>query len=246
MARLRAEDIDGAVAAFERSVELAAEEPTFLFNLGWAYWRRGRGSHALEQLEKVVTLNPVDAEAYLLLSAAARSQALSEEAERNHEVALALSPDLGEVDPSTVGGLARVSSVFFFKASEAAEEWTDADEDVVSVDRLLRAREYRAFGREDEAVQLLQRRVYQDPVAIEPRLEFAEIYRERGELAQAVGELQVVLWHDPSADAHVGLATLYEAMGEPDLAVDHARQALAIRPDSAGARAVLDRLEPIP
>src|SRR3990172_6533671 len=64
------------------------------------------------------------------------------------------------------------------------------------------------------------------------RRELADLYRERGELQEAMSELSILLWTEPSADAHAGLARVYLEMQEPGKAVAReVEKALALDPE---------------
>jgi tetratricopeptide (TPR) repeat protein len=241
IALLRTGNMENAIEAFEKAVELEPEGFVYLFNLGWANWRAGKGREALRWAREAVGRNSEDAEAHFLRSAAAASQALSEEAGTERELAKALSPDLSDVDPATVEGLERIA--------EAVPPLSDASPMEVSGDTadppgetLDGARAHRADGRLEEAVQELQRILYLQPHWVEARLELAEVYRESGELDRAVGEYRVALWDDETAVTHVRLAEVYMEMGEHAEARAHAERALELEPDSSGAQDLLEKL----
>jgi tetratricopeptide (TPR) repeat protein len=120
----------------------------------------------------------------------------------------------------------------------------DIEEDDVEIGDLLDARELHGRGRTDEAIQLLQRTLYRDPGASDCRRELAALYRESGDLAQAASELEILLWSEPSADAHVELARVYLAMAEPEKALEQVDKALALDPDHSGARGLRSEIAP--
>jgi tetratricopeptide (TPR) repeat protein len=237
VALMRLDRIPEAIEAFERARELGAEEKTYLFNLAWAHWRAGKGALAFELFQKLAEQDPIDAEAHFMLAAAAVSQARPEVAERSRATALILGPQLEDVDATTVSNWERPVG-----AREAGHELPvpgagiEIEEDAFGIMELLDARELRARGRTDEAIQLLQRTLYRDPNDTGSRRELADIYRERGELQEALSELSILAWTEPSAEAHVGLARVYLQMQEPGKAVEEVKKALELDPEHPGAR----------
>jgi Tfp pilus assembly protein PilF len=212
--------------------------------LGWANWRAGKGSEALRALRGAVRSDPEDAEAHFLLSAAARAQALPEEAESERELAVTLSPRLGEVDASTVEGLERVEERLRpLSGSRASPADDSGGSEEPEREMLERARRYRDAGRLVDAILELQRVVYAQPHWVEARVELARTYRDSGELERAVGEFRVVLWDEESAATHLQLAELYLEMERLDEARVHVERALELEPESSEARSLLDRLK---
>jgi len=237
VALMRLDRILEAIEAFERAREVGSDSKTYLFNLGWAQWRAGKGALAFELFEKLAAEDPIDAEAHFLLAAAAVSQARPELAEKSRATALVLAPHLEGVDPATVTNWERALG-----AVEASPDLTslsasvEIEEDVFGLMELLEARELRSRGRTEEAIQLLQRSLYRDPNDTGSRRELADIYRERGELQQALSELSILLWTEPSAETHVRLARVYLQMREPGKAVEEVEKALELDPEHPGAR----------
>jgi tetratricopeptide (TPR) repeat protein/TolB-like protein len=234
-----------ATEAFEEARRLGGETQTFLFNLGWSYWRAGKGASAFALFQKLAELDPVDAEGLWLLSASAVAQARPDLSEGSRGSALVLSPGLEHVDAATVEGWERLVA-----STDDVSDLTwptasfDMEEDVVEIGELLDARDLHAQGRAAEAIQLLQRTLYRDPGASDCRRELAALYRDSGDLAQAASELEMLLWSEPSADTHVDLARVYLAMADPTRALEQLEKALALEPDHPGARGLRSEITP--
>jgi tetratricopeptide (TPR) repeat protein len=228
-----------AAEAFESAVALGGETKSYLFNLGWSQWRAGKGAKALALFEKLAAADPLDAEARVLLAASASSQARQDLSERSRDTALVLAPNLENVDPAIVDGWERVVQG---PEDAGSLSWAtmpvEHEEDVVGLTELFDARELRARGRTEEAIQLLQRSLYRDPNAIESRRELADVYSLAGDLDQAASELSILLWTEPSAEIHVRLARVYLQMQEQDKAVEEVEKALALDPDHLEARSL--------
>ncbi len=64
--------------------------------------------------------------------------------------------------------------------------------------------------------------------------------QEAGELDRAATELAIVLWNEPTCDAHVELAQIFVELDEPGRAREQIEMALA--PDHGGALLLSDAL----
>lgn len=232
---MRLSRFDEATKAFEESCGRGLDEATCQFNLGWAYWRQGKGAKALEQFTPLVASRPLDAEARFLHSAAAMSQAMADDAERSRDVALLLAPELADVEPGTVSGWARSIERSSLSSTDAYGDVSVLDEDLEATADLLDARFLCERGRTQEAIQLLQRTLYREPDASFVRHELASLHAETGALESAVSELSILLWTEPSADMHVELARLYLQMEEPSRALEEVDRALDLDPEHGDA-----------
>jgi tetratricopeptide (TPR) repeat protein len=245
VALMRLDRIPEAIEAFGMARELGSDPGTCLFNLGWAHWRAGKGALAFDLFEKLATENPIDAQAHFLLAAAALSQARPELAERSRATALVLAPHLEGVDPATVTSWERLLGAVEAGAAPAfVDASLESEEDVFGLMELLDARALRSRGRTEEAIQLLQRNLYRDPNDTASRRELADIYRERGELQEALSELSILIWTEPSAETHVRLARVYLQMQEPGKAVEEVEKALRLDPEHPGARGLRSEIAP--
>ncbi|HSF19504.1 MAG TPA: FlgO family outer membrane protein [Vicinamibacteria bacterium] len=240
-AQMRASRFDEATAAFEKACGLGGEAAISGFNLGWSHWRSGRGAEALEQMSEVVAGRPFDAEAWLVHSAAALSQARPEEAKRSRVTAEILAPHLVGVDPATVVGWERTLERNGAGSSPGAVPPL-SDQSLESMAALLDARTLRSRGRVEDAIQLLQKALYVEPSAGGLRRELAELHHEVGDLDSAASELSILVWAEPSVEAHIDLARLYLQMGEPKRALDQVERALEIDPESSDAHRLHDAI----
>lgn len=59
-------DLPAALAAYDRAVELAPDEPRYLFDRGWVHHLRGDAGAARRDFEAVLALDPTHADAWLL------------------------------------------------------------------------------------------------------------------------------------------------------------------------------------
>jgi tetratricopeptide (TPR) repeat protein/TolB-like protein len=245
VALMKLDRISEAIEAFEEAREAGCEWKSCRFNRAWAHWRAGEGALAYELLEELAAEDPIDAEVHFLLASAAFSQARPEVAERSRSTALVLAPYLEGVDAGTVSSWERMLPAR--ENGPAAPSLTasaDIEEDVFGLMDLLDARELRRRGRTAEAIQILQRSLYRDPNDAGSRRELADIYRERGDLQEALSELTILLWAEPSAEAHLWLARVYLEMEEKAKAVEELEKALALDPEHPEARGLRSEIAP--
>jgi tetratricopeptide (TPR) repeat protein len=216
-----------------------------LFNLGWCAWQSGKGADALRWLRQAVERNPSDAEAQWLRAAAARSQALPEEAEEAQKRAIELSPRLAELDAATVQGLERVFDRLPTTAPVLAADTAQGTLEDKVQQHLSKARAHRDAGRREEAVRELQRAVYLSPYSLEARLELSRVYRDAGELEKAAGEARIAVWTAEHSKAHLLLAEILVSLSEMDEAREHAERAAELDPANAEAAQLLERLRAV-
>jgi tetratricopeptide (TPR) repeat protein/TolB-like protein len=243
VALMRLDRIPEATEAFERARELGCERKSCLFNLAWAQWRSGKGAPAYDLFEKLAASDPIDAEVHFLLAGAAVSQARPDVASSQRATALVLAPQLEGLDAATVSSWERALPAVDRSAdSSPLTASIEIEEDVFGLMELLDARELRRRGRAEEAIQILQRSLYRDPNDTGSRRELAELYRERGDLQEALSELSILLWTEPSADAHVCLARVYLEMREPGKASAEVEKALELDPDHPEASGLREEI----
>lgn len=107
-----------------------------------------------------------------------------------------------------------------------------------------RGSDFLAQGRPHHAVIPLERARDLEPAKASVREALARAYYGSGRPEPAREEFAAVLEIDPANDyAHFGIALCLERTGELDAARGHARLAVAMRPDQADYRRVLERIE---
>ena len=93
---LRKGDVDGALADFDRAIELQPQAPEALAGRAQANLKKGLAEKALPDVEQALSLDPYDpfahdTRAHILAALGRRKEAIAE-----YEKALALKPDLQE------------------------------------------------------------------------------------------------------------------------------------------------------
>jgi tetratricopeptide (TPR) repeat protein len=90
-------NVDGAVAEFRKSIEIAPTDVTYTCNLGSLYWWIGRYQEAFEESQKALQLDPNYPMAYAMLGAAYAGLGMYEKAIETHKKGLAISPGFESV-----------------------------------------------------------------------------------------------------------------------------------------------------
>lgn len=219
--RFRAGELQEAMDDLSRAASARPELGAAFFNLGWIAWRSGKGAEALKWLREAVRTDPKDGEAYFLLGAAARAQALPDEAEDAQKKAIEISASYATLDASTIKGLERVVAVLPTSAPVLAADPVEGSLDDKVRYHVERARECETAGRREDAIRELERAVYLSPYSVAARLGLARLYRDAGDLQKAAGEARVILWNGDNVEAHVLLADVLLSSGQLDEARSH-------------------------
>ena len=112
-----------------------------------------------------------------------------------------------------------------------------------AVMHIRRGRQELVAGRLDTAEKEFRAALASEPNNAFAHRELADIYRRRGNLDDAVKELQISLAARESATVHVTLARIYLEQKKPDLARAEVEKAVKIAPNYGEARALLEHLQ---
>ena len=241
---------------FSRASESDPDSPDYFFNLGYAYWLDKDTPAAIYWLREVVRRRPADGEAHFVLAAALQAANTTAEATRERDLARQLSSRFDEWDQQprdeSVGGVPRGLE----RASEAETTPVRADSGLVSTtqqdhqqlarfhfDRGLRLEEQQ---QDREAISEFRKSLYLSPYDAQTHLALGRVLVRAGRLRDAIESLKISLWSAESLDARVLLAEALLGTGDPAEAQVHAERALQIAPESAVARALLERIRATP
>jgi predicted Zn-dependent protease/TolB-like protein len=238
---------------FSQASELDPSDGDLFFNLGYAYWLDKDANAAIYWLREAVRRDPADGDAHFILSVALQLIGATAEATRERELAHRLSskytgweakPAAGDPIPRGLERLneelmparARVDSVITGAGQRDQEELAEFHLDAGR----------RAFEREAdrEAIQELGRALYLSPYLAEGHLLLGRLYLRGGRAADAVEELKIALWSEPSVPAHLALAEAFLQVEDRAAARLEVDRALALDPTSAEAKAFKARLDP--
>ena len=237
---------------FNKARELDSGDPDYVFNLGYAYWSDRDTQAAIYWLREVVRRRPTDGVAHYILGTALGSAGSAAEAAREKELARRLSSVYEQWDKRPPADaipkrLERIKhDVELPHGREivsriAANEQRDQQELV----RFYLESGRRLYERESdrEATAELNRALYLSPYLAEAHLLLGRIHLRTGRIKDAIDAFKISLWSADTAEGHAALGEAYRQDKDADAARAVAARALAIDPNLAEARALLQRLD---
>jgi tetratricopeptide (TPR) repeat protein len=239
---------------FDQAVRLDPDDPDYYFNLGYAYWGEHDEQGSIYWLREAVRRRPADGEAHAVLGAALQAVGSNTEAARERELATQLSstyaewarrPAAGEPIPRGLERLKPAIEVSTLRRVDTMiAESGERDQRELAAFHLDRGRRLLAQGSDAEAIGELRRALYLSPYEAEAHLLIGGIYLQTGQTQAAIDAFKIALWSSESARAHLALAHAYVAAKKDASARAEAQRALALAPDSAEAKALLDKIKP--
>lgn len=239
---------------FNHATEAEPDNPDFAFNLGYAYWFERDTQAAIYWLKEAVRRNPADGDAHYVLGAALQFTGANAEAEREKELARQLSSKYREWERRLAPGgepvprgLERVreelerSRLSLVDTTLGPGERKDQQD--LAAFHLDRARRLYQQGQDGEAIDELNRSLYNLPYQAEAHLMLGRIHLRNARLREATEALKVSLWCQETVAAHVALAEAYLQAKDLLQAQTEADKALTLDPDSPEARAVRGRIK---
>lgn len=233
---LRAGKLEAAEAAFRRVLEQGGRVAYVHNNLGLVYQERGQHKAAVAQFREAIRLDPAYAAPRLALGASLLALDQVGEATVQLEQAAKLLPR----EP-----LARLQLA---RAYERAAKWTGAVEQYRALKELTpREPEYayqlgKAYLRLSEWSLRRLREI--DPGSARLEQALGHNYRVQGRTDQALRAFERAALADPTLpEVHLALAQIHLELKNWEDARKELDRELAIVPESAGARALLQRLQ---
>ena len=229
-------------------------DPDYLFNLGYAYLLDHNAQGAIYWLREGLRRDPADPDAHYVLAAALQGTGSVVEAQREKELARQLSSRYEElerraaadrlpvpkglervrIDPDTRGGL---------RPEQAIVNSAQRDQRELATFHLDRGQ--RLYDREadSEAMVELRRVVYLSPYEAQAHLLIARIHLRANRPLEAVKALKISIWSEDTAAARIALAAAYLKQQDAGAARTELQRALALEPDSADAKRMLDEIK---
>jgi tetratricopeptide (TPR) repeat protein len=239
---------------FKQAVTLDPEDADYYFNLGYASWEEHDGQAAISWLREAVRRQPADGEAHAVLGAALQAAGSTTEAARERALATQLSSTYDEWTKRSASaepvprGLERVKpaleSSSLQRVDSAIAESGQRDQRELAAFHLDRGRRFFEQGSDGDATSELRRALYLSPYEAEAHLLLGRVYLRTGQTQAAIDAFKIAVWSSESAAAHLAMAQAYlQAKNEAD-ARTQAQRALVLAPDSADAKALLEKLKP--
>ena len=229
---------------FSQASELDPSDGNVFFNLGYAYWLDKDANATIYWLREAVRRDPADGDAHFVLSVALQAAGATAEAARERELAYRLSSKYKgwEAKPASSDpvprGLERLSEELMparARVESVITSQSQREQEKLAAFHLDAGR--RAFQREAdrEAIQELRRALYISPYLAEAHLLLGRLYLRGGRAPDAVEELKIALWSEPSVQAHLALAAAFLQVADRAAARAEVDRALALDPKSADA-----------
>ena len=237
---------------FARAAAIDPDEPDYAFNLGYASWIDGDLPSAIRWLREAVRGNPADGDAHAALGAVLEAAGVTAEAAREQDLARQLAPGpaawerrvaAGERAPR---GLERLQPALDARpagrAGRAVAPGTPPDQADPAELSLDRARELVGQAQDRQAETELRRVLRRQPYLAEAHLLLGRVLLRTGRVPEAIDAFRISLWSEETAAGHLALADAHLQVKDREAARGDVERALALAPDSAEARAALERL----
>jgi tetratricopeptide (TPR) repeat protein len=225
--------LDEAEAAYRQVLELDAQEPNALTNIGTIFFQRGQVAEGVPFLEASLKVKPDQTNALSNLAHGLTQLGRFEEAKEACERAVELEP--GNADAWNNLGNARRELGDIEGGVEAYQKAFALEPKMVTalgnLSTLLRA-----MKRGAEAVGVLKRALQTDPYYVDGWNELGNCLQELGKHAESLGAYAEALQVQPDhVEALSNMAVALTELKRFDEALDHVDRALALRPDYADA-----------
>lgn len=236
---------------FTKAADLDADDADYRFNAGYAYLLERDMPAATYWLREALRRNPVDGDAHFALGAALYATGALAEAAREKTLARQLSSKYEEWERRAAGelaprGLARLKSDFEVPRAErldaAIVDTAQREQREIAAFHLEQGRRLFEQQRDREAEAELRRSLYSSPYQGDAHLLLGRILLRTGRVRQAIDALKVAIWCEETAAARVALAQAYLQADDRVAARTEAQRALALDPNLAAAKAVLEKV----
>lgn len=243
----RARLLNQAITLLARAADSSPDDPTVLFNYGYALFLSEKYADAATKLEKVIGGNPQDGTAYFLLAKSQERANHTEAANAADNFARKMLPTyanwqtewqksqtlpnialrsrdvLNQVDLSD---LTRGQQIEQANANNAQQS-------------LAKVRDFYQQGRDDEALAEIRRLLNIEPTTAEAFLISGRIHQRRGDQEAAIAALKTaIFWDSRLIDAHILLGRIFLERGDMNEARKYATSAISLGPDNQEAMAL--------
>lgn len=233
-----------------KASEADATDPTYFFNLGYAYWLERDTQAAIYWLREALRRDPTDGDAHYVLGVALAAAGSTNESAREKELARRLSSAYEDWDKRPASdpvprGLERVKTDVELPHDRQIEQTlanNTADQRELARFYLDRARRLAAQQSDRDAMNELNRVLFLSPYDAQAHLLLGKLHLRAGHAREAIDALNISIWSVDSAEGHALLAQAYLDARENDQARREAERALVLEPGNAAARTILDTL----
>lgn len=227
-------DVDSAIAVYRRALAIDPASPEVQCNLGAAFLEQGAAEEARVVLEGALRTQPGSAEARTNLGSALRALGRHEDAVEAFRAVVATAPDRAEAHSNLADALQDAG-----RPQEAIDAYLEALRREPNSTRILAnlAKAYAAVGQYDRAASMVGR-------ANAPADGLSDAATtSRAPQVGTADDFQRAVERDPDDPRSLeGLAYAHFLLGENDEASRLYQRVLALDPDAATARHILDSL----
>ena len=226
-----------ALPAFQKAVQLLADDAEAHYNLGIVLKSRGLLSDALASFRRVTELKPGFAQAHINLGNILKELGQLDSAETSYRRALQIEPNNAEVHNNLGNALKDLGQLdeavaSFRRALQLKPDYTEAHGNLGIA--------LRGLGRLEDAVTSCRR-------AVELRPDFAEAHNNLGIVLRDIGQFDAALesYHralelkPEFADVHRNLGIVLKDLGQLEASLASYRTAVRLKPDFAEAHSGL-------
>lgn len=237
---------------FTKAVDADPDDPDYAFNLGYAYWETKDTTGAIYWLREAVRRRQSDGDAHYVLGAALAASGSAADAVREKELARRLSSTYEQWEKRPAAdvvpkGLERVKGDVELPHARRIETALASSEqrDQQELARFYLDRARRLYQQENDraAAVELSRALYLSPYLAEAHLLDGRIHLRNGRAREAVDAFKISLWSADTAEGHAALGEAYRQVHNAEAARAEADRALALDPQLAEARRLLDMLK---
>lgn len=242
-------DFNGAEQAWRKSIELDPKNPKVHSNLGVLLQNQGKVDEATQQYQEAIRLDPKDAETHVKLAIALGQQRKLDESITQSKEALRLQPDFAPAHVVLAAALSgqgkqdeAVASLQKAKDIFKKQGKTDALADVQIKLAVALAQQRKL----DDAIAQLKEVTTLKPDFAPAHVLLAGAFSDQGKKDEALASLQKArdLFKtqgktDALAETQINLAVLLGQQNKIDDSVTQAKEAVALKPDSAKAHYIL-------
>jgi tetratricopeptide (TPR) repeat protein len=234
-----------------RAAESAPEDPMVNFNYGYVLFLTGKYAQAAEQFNKVIKGDQQNGQAYFLLAKSLEKSGkpelattVDDQARRFLQTSYARWETEWQKSQTTTAVNVRMRDILNREdviGLERQKRILDNANSPASAteDLLAKARELYQAGRDDEALQELNRVVIIEPTNAEAYLLNGRISLRRSDHEAAIAALKAVIFWDPKLiDAHILLGRIFLERGDRGEARKYALSAITIDPNNQEAIAL--------
>ncbi|MFQ5508025.1 MAG: tetratricopeptide repeat protein [Leptospirillia bacterium] len=198
-------NLEGAIASFQKVLDLAPDNALALFNLATAYSRQGRNDLAVEALEKSVAADETYYESHYFLARIYAGDGRFEDAYKSYKAVIQWAPPKG-----AFAGLARQKVQGIDKQLERLKGTQEAR------DAFLKGMEQIKLKNADAAIKLFEKAISLDDQNPFYHYNLAILYVEKARLDDAYREFRTSVALKPDhVQSHFRLGLFFELVGLP-------------------------------